>query len=186
MRQNNHQCTFPQAATWTRASRPPSGLSIFPDDLSFSMAYWKQLYGFSFIECKHYSVSSQVTCSAIPKKAKQQHQAENRQQQPCWCTRSVLLELNFFSYASNNFFWSIKFRWPRGKENALMLQRLRNDFCLLFLLWKSVTRSGWWSKYNLFAEIMFMKTAFSPQRRKTLLVLPTNMAAMTTVVNPPV
>lgn len=120
------------------------------------------------------------------KKQKQQHQAENRQQQPCWYTRSVLLELNFFSYASNNFFCSIKFRWARGEENALMLQRLRNDFCLLFLLWKSVTRSGWWSKYNLFAEIMFMKTAFSPQRRKTLLVLPTNMAAMTTVVNPPV
>ena len=70
MRQNNHQCTFPQAATWTRASRPPSGLSIFPDDLSFLMAYWKQLYGFSFIECEHYSVSSQVTCSAIAKKSK--------------------------------------------------------------------------------------------------------------------
>jgi len=60
------------------------------------------------------------------KEQKQQHQ-DNRQQQPCWCTRSILLELNFFSYA-NNFFCSIKFRWPRGEENALMLQRLRNVF----------------------------------------------------------
>lgn len=145
MRQNNHQCTFPQAATWTRASRPPSGLSIFPDDLSFSMAYWKQLYGFSFIECEYYSVSSQVTCSAIPKKSKNSNTKRKIDSnslvgapgQSCY-------SWTFFSYASNNFFCSIKFRWPRGEENALMLQRLRNDFCLLFLLWKRVTRSGWW------------------------------------------
>ena len=46
--------TFSHAATWTRASKPPSGLSTFPEAISFSIASCKYVH----VYCSLYLINN--------------------------------------------------------------------------------------------------------------------------------